>query len=453
MAQVAEKVAVERGVKKERQVIRDAGLDEGIKNLTPEKIQDVVKKVLGPQPERFKMYIQKCMHCGLCGEACHWYLSHDRDPSYGPVGKVKQTLWEILKADGKVSPEFIKKCARTALLECNRCRRCSQYCPFGVDIAGLMVVVGRICGLLGVTPEYVQDTRNSHAAYMNQMWVKQDEWIDTLEWMEEEAQSVVKNARIPLDKEGAEIMYSVIAPEPKVHPHLIRNMAQIMTVAGYDWTMPSFDGWDNSNMAMMVGDSEISGRIVKTHYEAALRLKVKRIVMGECGHAFRGTADIGLRWLGWKQPPVPLIHAVLFYYELLKTGRIKVAKKFKDPLTVHDPCNIARHYSLGKALRAVLKEMCEDFRDVSPGCEYNYCCNGGGGVINSGPLWKKSRVEGNRVKAEQLRATGAKFVVAPCHNCYPSIQDICDYYELGMKATFISEIMVQTMEIPPGLRA
>ena len=68
---------------------------------------------------------------------------------------------------------------------------------------------------------------------------------------------------------------------------LLANAAVIMTVAGIDWTMPSFDGWDNSDMAMYSGDWEVMGRIKKAHFEAAMRLKVKKIVMGECGHAFR----------------------------------------------------------------------------------------------------------------------------------------------------------------------
>ena len=232
--------------------------------------------------------------------------------------------------------------ARIAFTECAVCRRCSMYCPFGIDIAYLLLVVRRICSLLGVVPLYLQDTTNSHAATMNQMWVQQDEWIDTLQWQEEEAQMEIPSGRIPLEKEGAEVMYSVIAPEPKILAQLLGNISQIMTVAGIDWTMPATDGWDNSNMAMYSGDFEIMGRVERLHWETAARLKVKKIVMGECGHAFRGAVYDGPRWLGWKFPPIPMVHAIEFYYDLLKSGRIKVREKYKKHVTVQDPCNTVR---------------------------------------------------------------------------------------------------------------
>ena len=123
-------------------------------------------------------------------------------------------------------------------------------------------------------------------------------------------------------------MYSVIGPEPKFQAQLIYQAAVIMNVAGLDWTMPATPGWDNSDMAMFTGDNEIMGRIKRAHFETAMRLKVKKIVMGECGHAFRSVYDVGNRWLGWRMPPIPIVHAIDFYYDLLKNGRLKVAKKF-----------------------------------------------------------------------------------------------------------------------------
>ena len=427
----------------------DLGLDESIKRLTPERIEQVIQRVLKEEASaRLKVYLQTCVHCGLCSEACHTYLSRDRDPDYAPVAKVKDTLWEMVKRKGKVDGEFIKNAARIAFTECGACRRCSMYCPFGIDISYMIMLVRRICSLLGVVPQYLQDTTNSHAVTMNQMWVQQDEWVDTLMWQEEDARGEVPGVRIPLDKEGAEIMYSVIAPEPKILAQLIANMAIIMNVAGMDWTMPSADGWDNSNMAMYSGDFEVMGRVERLHWERAMQLKVKRVVMGECGHAYRGAVYDGPKWLGWKEPPIPMMHAVEFYYELLKSGRIKIAKKVEEPITVQDPCNIVRGRGLHEKLRYIMNELCEDFRDVDPRFEHNYCCAAGGGVINCGPPWKLSRMKSIKVKAEQFAATGAHLIVTPCHNCHSGIEDIIGHYKLGMHVRFISEILVKTMELP-----
>lgn len=437
----------ERADKKE---IYDEGLARGVEKLTPGKIERVIRAVLDAETgARLKVYADTCVHCGLCSDACHYYLSNDNDPSFSPAGKVKQTIFEILKNRGRVSPDFIRGAAEIVYTECNLCRRCAMYCPFGIDIAYLMLVVRRICHKLGVTPLYIQDTAHSHSATMNQMWVKDDEWIDSLLWQEEEAQEEIPDLRIPLEKEGADVMYSVIGPEPKFRPQLIYQAAVIMNQAGINWTMPATPGWDNSDMAMYTGDNELMGRLKKCHFETAMRLKVKRIVMGECGHAFRSIYDMGNRWLGWRMPPIPVIHAIEFYYDLFKSGKIRVKEKFQSPVTLHDPCNIVRGKGLHEMARFVVGEICEEFVEMHPNREHNYCCCAGGGVINCGPPFKDKRVKSNRVKAEQLfnaKARGAKTLIAPCHNCHGGLEDIIHHYGLGLELKFLGDIIYEVME-------
>jgi Fe-S oxidoreductase len=435
--------------------VSDPGLDESVKKLSPEQIKSVIDRIIDKETAaRLDIYLKTCVHCGLCSDACHWFLSNDRDPRFSPVGKVKQTLWEIVRRKGNVDVELLKDCSRIAHTECNVCRKCSMYCPFGIDIAYLLLVVRRICSELGVVPQFLQDTVNSHAVTMNQMWVKQDEWIDTLQWQEEDARDEVLGARLPLDKEGADVFYSVIGPEPKILAQLIGNIIQIMRVAGIDWTMCSMDGWDNSNMAMYSGDFETMGRVERAHHEAALKLRVNRIVMGECGHAFRGAVYDGPKWLGWKYPPVPVVHAVEFYHELLFSGRIKIKEQYREPVTIQEPCNIVRGRGLGDKLREIVNLVCADYREpAEPTYEHNYCCGAGGDTINCGPPWKASRVRGNRVKAEQLGSTGAHIVITPCHNCHSGIEDIVGGYKLGMHVKFFSEILMEVIDIPEELQA
>jgi Fe-S oxidoreductase len=268
-------------IKLERTEIKDPGLDENAKKLTPEKIEKTIKSVLAGTAARLKAYMDTCIHCGLCADACHFYLSHDKDPTYSPVSKVKLTLWEMIKHKGKVDPEFIKQCARIAYTECNRCRRCSMHCPYGIDIWYLIALVRRVCFMLNVIPQFELDTINSHSSTSNMMWLKQDDWIDTVQWQEEEVRMEIPDIHIHLDKEGADVMYTPIAPEPKFKPQLMAGTAKIMYAAGIDWTMPSMDGWDNSSIAMHVADFESMGRVGRYHLEAAMRLKVKRIIMCE----------------------------------------------------------------------------------------------------------------------------------------------------------------------------
>ncbi len=432
------------------EIARDEGLEQGMAKLTPEKIRKTILQVLDQETGgRLYAYINTCVHCGLCSEACHFFMSHDRDPRFSPAAKVRQTLLPMLKKKGNVSPEFIKRAAEISYTECNVCKRCSMYCPFGIDMAYLIRTVRRICHRMGVTPLYIQDTAHSHSVTMNQMWVKEDEWIDTLQWQEEDARDELPNLRIPLEKEGADIMYSVIAPEPKFQAELIYQAAILMNVAGMDWTMPATPGWDNSDMAMFSGDDEVMGRLKRAHFDTALRLRVKRIVMGECGHALRSVLDMGNRWLGWRMPPVPVVHAIEFYYELLVTGKIRIARKIEEPVTFHDPCNIVRGRGLHEKARYVIRAMCENFVEMTPNREHNYCCGAGGGVINCGPPFKNARMEGSRVKAEQIARTKAKIVIAPCHNCHSGIEDHIRYYDLDTEVKFMGDLLNQTI-VKPG---
>ncbi|MHC1753101.1 electron transfer complex ferredoxin TmcB [Humidesulfovibrio sp.] len=437
----------------EDRLIEDVGLRRGVSNLTPEHIEKTVNAVIsGETGARLKAYAETCMRCGLCAEACHFSQSHPSDPSYTPAGKVHQTMGVLLKTGGKVSPDFIYGMAQLAYTECNLCRRCVHYCPIGVDTGYIMSTVRRICHRLGVTPQYIQDTAHSHSATFNQMWVKDDEWTDSLMWQEDEAREEFPGLRIPLDKEGADIYYSVIAPEPKFRTQLIYQAAAIMHAAGVDWTMPSEPGWDNSDMCMFTGDFEMMARLKRKHFESAQKLKVKRIVMGECGHAFRSVYDMGNRALGWKMHPVPVVHAVEFYWQLIQEGKIKLAKKYPGPVTIQDPCNIVRGRGLENKLREVTSFLIDgDIIEMHPNKEHNFCCAAGGGVINTGPPFKNVRVEGNAIKAKQLAATaekGVKTVITPCHNCHGGLHDIIHHHKLGMELKFLSDIIYECMVKP-----
>ncbi|MFO8112447.1 MAG: (Fe-S)-binding protein [Desulfosalsimonadaceae bacterium] len=431
-------------------IVLDDAIIEGAEKLSEEDIARVINDMIRTEGgARFKAYLNTCMSCGYCSEACHYYLSNDKEPRFTPAAKVKQTLGEFVRKKGRVSRETLMRSCEIAFTDCNLCRRCMMYCPFGIDVAFLMLFVRRVCHKLGVVPRYIQDTAHSHSATMNQMWVQEDEWIDTLQWQEDEAKDEIPDLRIPLEKEGADVYYSVIGPEPKFRAQLIYQAAVLMHTAGIDWTMTEFPGWDNSDMCMYTGDIEMTARLKKVHFESALRLRSKRIVMGECGHAFRSVYDVGNRFLGWKMPPIEVVHAVAFYDELLAEGRLKIVRKFERPVTFHDPCNIVRGQGLHEKARSVIRQSCETFIEMEPNREHNFCCCAGGGVINCGPPYKNKRVESNRVKAEQLMAArekGAEVVIAPCHNCHGGLEDIIHHYKIDIEIKFLIDILFECME-------
>jgi Fe-S oxidoreductase len=160
---------------------------------------------------------------------------------------------------------------------------------------------------------------------------------------------------------------------------------------------------------------------------------------------------MGNRWLGWSMPPIPIVHAIEFYYDLIKEGRIKIARKYDIPVTLHDPCNVVRGGGLHEKARYVAHALCKEVIEMHPNREHNYCCGAGGGVINCGPPHKMARLTGNRVKAEQLFAAktgGAQAVIAPCHNCHSGLHDIVHHYGIGMDIKFFGDIIYEVMEKP-----
>jgi ferredoxin len=264
-----------------REPIADIGLDETIKRLTPEKIEKTIKAVIGGRSARIKAVLDTCIHCGLCAEACQWYLSYDKDPTYAPVAKMRMTIWEMLKRDGKVDAEFIKQSARIVFTECNICHRCSLYCPYGLDITFIIGIVRRICFLLGVIPQRQLDQTQAHIVTQNQVWMSQNDWLDAVQWIEEESGADYKDLRIPIDKEGAEVMFLPLGAEPKTGTYHLERLAKIMLAAGINWTVPGKDTWDSSSMSMFVRDFVTMQRIVRGLYENAARLRIKTMMLTE----------------------------------------------------------------------------------------------------------------------------------------------------------------------------
>ena len=204
----------------------DPGLDDTIKDLKPEQIEKTIMAVLGAQTARIRAIMETCIHCGLCSEACQWYLSSDKDPTFAPVAKMRMTVWEMLKRKGKVDAEFIKQTARIVFTECNICHRCSMYCPYGLDITFIIGLVRRVCFVLGVVPQRMMDQDHSHATTLNQVWYTQNDWVDTMQWQEDEVGAEFKDLRIPIDKEGAEVIWYPLGGEPKTNTYHIERTAK-----------------------------------------------------------------------------------------------------------------------------------------------------------------------------------------------------------------------------------
>jgi Fe-S oxidoreductase len=57
------------------------------------------------------------------------------------------------------------------------------------------------------------------------------------------------------------------------------------------------------------------------------------------------------------------------------------------------------------------------------------------------------RLKIGEIKANQIRATGAKVVITPCHNCVDQLSQLNHTYKLGIKIKTIAELVADALII------
>ncbi|MBF0508262.1 MAG: (Fe-S)-binding protein [Deltaproteobacteria bacterium] len=415
--------------------------------IIPRTIMEFLTPRLGA---RLKTWLSICAHCGMCADTCHFYLAHNRDPKMIPSYKIR-FINDIIKKYGGVDREYLQEIYKTVYYECNMCRRCTLYCPFGIDIAMMISLLRAMLLSQGMAPQGLLAAINNYKESGNQMNISDEEWVETVQWIEEEMSEELVGLTVPIDKHGAKIMYTVNAREPKFYPQDMMEVAKIFYVAGEDYTYCSQPGWDDTNLAMFAGDVQTARTIVENVFKRADELGVEKVAVTECGHAFRAVKYEAPGWLGYT-PKQEVVHSVELFHDYIRDGRIKLRHKIKEPTTVQDPCNVVRNGGLMDKNRRLAEMLSEDFRPMKLQGNYSYCCGGGGGAMPMGGEMKKYRLQSGKIKAEQIRETGAKIIFVPCHNCIDQIRDLNKEYDLGVKAIHFKEAIAELMVIPEHMK-
>jgi len=422
-------------------------------DVDTELLWGTVKKTI---KSRIKTWLEICAHCGMCADSCFLYLIDNRDPKQVPAYKIQSTLGEIVKRKGKVDNRFMLMAMETAWSKCTCCNRCGLYCPHGIDMG---VMFGNLRALLyqqGFVPWEMKIGAGMHRVYRAQMDVTDEEFVETFEWMVEEYEEDYIGLEVPVDVEGADIFYTVNAREVKHYPEDLAEAAILFNIAGENWTVAS-KGWEQTSLAMFAGDGEACKMQVESVYAAMERLKPKRMVGTECGHAHRATVIEGPYWAGRRdgKPPVECIHYVEWLAEALREGKIKIdpTKRIKRPVTVQDSCNYIRNHGLKEITREIISYIVEPgyFIDMTPNKEHNYCCGGGGGFNGIG-LYRPQRNRALITKRDQILNTGAELVLAPCHNCWDAIRDLEEEYEIGIEWSFLKPLIISMAVIPDHMK-
>jgi len=410
----------------------------------------------------FQVFLDSCVKCGACTDKCHYYLGTS-DPKNMPVAR-QDLLRKVYRRNftfaGKYFPKLVGAVDLTREVlddwysyfhQCSQCRRCSVYCPYGIDTAEISMAAREIMDSVGVGQKYCNEIIAKVYKIGNNLGLPEPALADTLEGLEEDIEDETGVAvRLPLDVKGAEVLVVTPSADFFAEPHVdgLMGYAKVFHEAGISWTLSSHAS-EAANFGMFIGSYENMRKVSLRIREAALDLGVKRIIMGECGHAWRVAYSFLNTLAGpfdFLDPnyPVPQ-HILEFTHDLIQRGALTLDKSANDDmvLTFHDSCNVARASRMGSKPggqftipRDVIRAVCNNFYDMPQDTihEATYCCGGGGGLLTDDLM--ELRVKGALPRMEALKHVveehGVTHMAAICAICKSQFAKIMPYYGFQM---------------------
>jgi Fe-S oxidoreductase len=432
---------------------------ERIRNLKPDQLESALTEFKQLLDHKAAAGLQSCVNCGLCADSCHYFLvtgETEAIPAYKLklVSSVFRKLLTVLgrlakgsEADGVLDSQTVERWVDSLYGRCTLCGRCALNCTMGINVTSLIRMARTSLASIDLVPPGLQSTVTTAVEKGNNMGIPREEWLDTLQWLSEELQMETgdQQAHLPVDKPGVNLLYTVNPREPKFFPLSLLATAKIFYAAGESWTVSS-DYYDVTNYGLYSGDDEAAALISSRLRESMEKLGTKILVLGECGHGYNSNRWEAPEWMAAEDKfGVKSIIQIIAGY--IRQGRIKLdPSRNQKRVTLHDPCNLVRLGGIIEEQRFILKNAVTNFVEMYPNREKNYCCGGGGGQLAM-TRYAKRRLETGRIKADQIRKTGAKIVVTPCHNCIDQLSELNREYDLGVDIKTISEVVADALVI------
>jgi len=427
-----------------------------------------------------KVYLDSCVHCGACSDKCHYFLGTG-DPKNMPVARqdlLRKVYRRYFTWSGKLFPKLVgaedltKEVLddwNTYFNQCSECRRCSVFCPYGIDTAEITMAAKEIMDSIGVGQKYSNEIIAKVHKIGNNLGLPGPALLDTLQSIEEDLKEETgQDVRLPLNEKGAEVLVVVPSADFFAEPHVysLIGYAKVFHAAGISWTL-STHASEAGNFGLFIGNYGQMRTIAMRVREAALDLGVKRIVVGECGHAWRVAYSFWNTLIGpfdFLDPnyPVPQ-HICELTWDLIQRGAIRFDKSRNDPyvVTFHDSCNVARASRMGgipggqfEIPRAIIRAVANKFVDMAPDTirEKTFCCGGGGGLLTDELL--DLRVKGALPRMEALQAVvdsdGVNFMATICAICKAQFTKVLPYYKFKMSMIGgVHQLVSNAIELGP----
>ncbi|MRX81161.1 sulfate reduction electron transfer complex DsrMKJOP subunit DsrK [Eggerthella guodeyinii] len=449
----------------------DWNLPENWKEIILDGMADRVKKY-----RSFRLFMDVCVRCGACADKCHFYLGSG-DPKNMPVLRA-ELLRSVYRRYFTTSGKLFGRLAGARDLtedvlkewwyyfyQCTECRRCSAFCPYGIDQAEITIMGRELLNLVGLNTEWIAGPVSNCYMKGNHVGLEPQTIMGNVEFLMEDLETITgKHIEPSFNRKGAEILFVVPSGDLYAEPGTFTFMGYILLFEqlGLDYTLSTYAS-EGGNFGFFTSN-EMAKRLNAKMYAEAERLGVKWILGGECGHMWRLVNQYMDTWNGpadfLEQPVSPItgtvfenaastkmVHITEFTADLLYHDKVKLDPSRNDHLVVtyHDSCNTSRAMGLLEEPRFILSKVCNNFHEMPDETirEKTLCCGSGAG-LNAGENMEL-RLRGGYPRADAVRSVKERYGVNTLANICAldraSFPSLMDYWVPGTRVMGVHELV------------
>jgi Fe-S oxidoreductase len=408
-----------------------------------------------------RVYMDICVRCGACADKCQFYLGTG-DPQNFPVARaelLRKVYRRYFTPGGRLFPnlneaadldeEMLQKWY-TYFYQCSECRRCSVFCPYGIDTAEITMAAREIMASIGIHTKYLTEVVAKVYETGNNLGIPPLAWIDNCEFLEEDVEDEEGiRLRFPVDDYGAEVLLVPPSADNFANVDTMIGYAKLFHFLGISWTTSTYCD-EGGNFGLFLNYYNLK-KVNKRIIDAARMLNVKTIIWGECGHAWRGgilTPTLNGP-MDMFDPPYPY-HISQFIADMMHKGAFegKIDKSANDEriITYHDPCNPARAGQLLDEPREIIRACCNNFIEMPAETirEKTYCCGGGGGLLTDEIM--AVRMAGGKPRAMAVKHTGANYLATICAICKAQLPEAMRYWDVDVEVNGVINLLTDALQ-------
>jgi [DsrC]-trisulfide reductase subunit K len=453
----------------------DWKLPENWKQILLEGIADRLKKY-----RSFRLFMDICVRCGACTDKCHFFIGTG-DPKNMPVLRA-ELIRSVYRKEFTLAGKIFGKMAGARELtidvlkewwyyffQCTECRRCSVFCPYGIDQAEITMIGRELLNLIGLNIEWIAGPVSNCYMKGNHLGLEPHTIVGNLEYMLDDIETVTgKRIKPSFNRKGAEILFVTPSGDLFADPGTYTCMGYLMLFEelGLDYTWSTYAS-EGGNFGFFTSN-EMGKRLNSKIYAEAKRLGVKWILGGECGHMWRVLSQYMDTWNGptdfLEVPKSPItgtvfenaksmkmVHVAEFTADLIRHNKIKLDPKRNDHLNVtwHDSCNVARGMGMLEEPRYVLKSVVNNFHEMPEDTirEKTFCCGSGTGLNASEDM--DLRMKGGFPRANAVKFVhehyGVNMLANVCAIDRATLKPLMDYWVPDVNVCGLHELVANAL--------